>query len=176
MVLTSSMESSDEPYRFFSGNERKNTNKEMFDQVVAHFTRLVDGRKKLEYLEKVYILNELGYERELNGMPNEGDVLSAKGNGIYFAEKETTFEFFDGTPGLSGYFVGLTIEELPLYEDLMRKNYAEIEHAPVLCVALSDYSLHNSDNTPGIFIDDIAIVPLHGQQLKIDVINEDIAA
>lgn len=138
----------------------------ILDEVIDQYVNLLDGRQQLADTEALEILMHLSESNGLTELINEQATLHVQGRGMYYASKTDTVEFLDSTAGVSGYFTGLQIDDLPLYHDLVYKN--QTLYRPLLCVALEGYALHSANNTPGVFVDDTVIVPILGQDLCIN--------
>jgi hypothetical protein len=136
-----------------------------FDPLIKQYTQLVDGRTELTEEVMTDILFSLAKTHETIAQLQTDGTLLVQGRGMYYAEDEQTFDFIDGSPGISGYFTGFHIDRLPLYHDMVYRK--KMIYRPLLCIALDGYSLHNKDNTPGIFVDDTVVIPIIGQDLCI---------
>lgn len=151
-------------YPEWSQNYHVSTN-DCFDDLIEQYRRMVGSRARLSERESTDILFSLAQAQALTEYLQTDETLLVQGRGMYYAEDAQTFDFIDGSAGVSGYFTGMRIDSLPLYHDMVYR--AKMLYRPLLCIALEDYSLHNQDNTPGIFVDDTAVIPIIGQDLCI---------
>jgi hypothetical protein len=138
---------------------------ECFDAAVEQYRQKVKGRTRLSERDSTDILLSLAQLHAVTEHLQSDETLLVQGRGMYYAEDSQTFDFIDGSPGISGYFTGMRIDRLPLYHDMVYRS--RLLYRPLLCIALEGYSLHNKDHTPGIFVDDTAIIPIIGQDLCI---------
>jgi hypothetical protein len=151
-------------YPEWMNNYRASTNN-CLDQLVDQYRKLVNNRTRLTNRASTDILFALAEMYDAMERLRTDDTLLVQGRGMYYAQESQTLDFLDGSPGVSGYFTGLHIDTLPLYHDMVYRK--KMIYRPLLCIALEGYSLHNRDNTPGLFIDDTVVIPIIGQDLCI---------
>ena len=136
-----------------------------FDELVEQYRLMLNGRTRLSERDSTDILFSLAQIQSVAERLQQDETLLVQGRGMSYADDSQAFDFIDGSPGISGYFTGLRIDRLPLYHDMIYRK--KLLYRPLLCIALDGYSLHNKDNTPGVFVDDTAVIPIIGQDLCI---------
>lgn len=129
------------------------------------YGELVADFKYLNVQAAAYVLRELQDEVDAYlTVAGPIDKMFISGNGAYYPEHTDTVEFFDGTTGIAGDFAGLTIQELPAYQDLINSSNGQ-QQKYQLCLVLSDYSQCSSTGIAPEASGDSALIPIEGQDL-----------
>lgn len=135
------------------------------DFIRATYQDLSNDFESLTEQAAASVLFSLQNEIDLYSIATEPlEQVYVAGNGVYYPEDTDTVEFFDGTTGISGNFVELTIQQLPSYQDLIDSSSGH-QQTYQLCLVLEGYS---KCSDTGIALEPSgasALVPLEGQDL-----------